>query len=545
MPGLASANDFLRALWGDAKGIVELRCPAPKLPAFKGVATRQEFFQYPDQLHALLALANQIDEQLTNFIYFGLYLKSKARGRADDTQTVTALWVDLDFKGFTREEAKERLKTFPLRPSAGVFTGGGFHIYWFLREPVMGDALRKIPGYNKALAKALGGDPQRGTLADCPRLPGTRNVKHTPAVPIEVVAWRPDARYTLDDFGFLSIEEPAPPPPAVDLETAMPKAALDMPPELREKLAPLMQKLWRDGHRHTAALFLSGLLLKNGVQPDSIKELFRAVCTLTGDSELEDRLHTVDETVQRFKENPTGVAGASKLEEMIREFPPDLHVAADRALRTVTATMKQLAAQQKDEDADLGIARMGKINSRPAIWEIVVTTRGKEWPVKCDTETAMQLVKFRRLVFEEHNIILPNVSAGYWERLLEQAPKQVTEIESEEATPAGYLGRLIQDFEIKAQPEKAAETALQVVPILMDTGETVLRLSALLRYLRSEGVDRRGREQVIEVLRQTGYKPILRRVGKKSSPTRVWTKEVHKTGSNGQADEKPEEIVSE
>jgi hypothetical protein len=165
-------REFFSALWRDEEGFAELRCFGGNYP--KGL---QEFYEYPSQLEEFCARAEALSGKTG--VYYGVGLRSKKSGKKEDVKAITCLWIDVDENV---KEALKRVKKFPIQPSAGVWSGrpsGGAHIYWFLKEPVTGEDLPKVRAYNRALAKALGGDPGATDIARVLRVPGTENIKYT------------------------------------------------------------------------------------------------------------------------------------------------------------------------------------------------------------------------------------------------------------------------------------------------------------------------------------------------------------------------------
>src|SRR5512139_3942481 len=68
-----------------------------------------------------------------------LYLAVATRnggGTKEHIVEIPAVWCDIDFKDAPKEEADKRLWEFPLRPSLVVNSGGGYHCYWILKEPL-------------------------------------------------------------------------------------------------------------------------------------------------------------------------------------------------------------------------------------------------------------------------------------------------------------------------------------------------------------------------------------------------------------------------
>lgn len=94
------------------------------------------------------------------------------RGGIQEVVALPALFVDVDDPS---AETLTRLQSFHPTPSCIVHSGGGFHAYWWLADPltdlVHGRTLLR------ALARACGGD--RLSVGQSLRLPGTINTKPT------------------------------------------------------------------------------------------------------------------------------------------------------------------------------------------------------------------------------------------------------------------------------------------------------------------------------------------------------------------------------
>ncbi|MBZ9963742.1 VapE domain-containing protein [Mesorhizobium sp. BR1-1-2] len=116
-----------------------------------------------------------------------------------DVAAALFIHVDIDDPG-----AEERLLSFRPCPTAVVFSGGGYHGYWKLKDPA--DDLVRVEAINMTIAKALGGDKCHN-VDRIMRLPGTVNI---PSTKKEKAGRRPElARlvkadwsliYSLDDF---------------------------------------------------------------------------------------------------------------------------------------------------------------------------------------------------------------------------------------------------------------------------------------------------------------------------------------------------------
>src|SRR5690606_39201936 len=92
------------------------------------------------------------------------------RGGESDLLALPAVFVDLDDPA---SDALARLRNLRPTPSCITFTGGGYHAYWWLDEPLsdMGLARRML----RALQRIAGSDPL--SPVQSLRLVGSRNTK--------------------------------------------------------------------------------------------------------------------------------------------------------------------------------------------------------------------------------------------------------------------------------------------------------------------------------------------------------------------------------
>jgi hypothetical protein len=133
-------------------------------------------------------------------IYFGVGTRDGKRGTKDNIVQIPALWADIDFKDTPEDEANERLKHFPLQPTAKVISGNGIHPYWLLKEPYGKEDIPTIESYNRRLIEYFSADPQRAEAASTMRVPGTLNHKYDPPRKAELVHCDASLAYELDDF---------------------------------------------------------------------------------------------------------------------------------------------------------------------------------------------------------------------------------------------------------------------------------------------------------------------------------------------------------
>lgn len=98
------------------------------------------------------------------------------RGKEADARWLTALWADSDTPG---DAGRNALANFGIIPSVIIRSGGGWHGYWLLREPLRITETNRalIKRTLKGLALACGSDTKVAELARVMRLPGTVNTK--------------------------------------------------------------------------------------------------------------------------------------------------------------------------------------------------------------------------------------------------------------------------------------------------------------------------------------------------------------------------------
>jgi len=202
MTGAASPvvlADFFGVLYPPGFGFTELRALPSKAQAFikRGDMAATERFcrQHSDQN-----------------IFFGVAARQSAGdGSLVNCGALGALFVDLDFKGTPEAEARAKLDRFLIKPSVVVFSGGGLHVYWFLREPIdlqaPGEAER-VKELLRRLALAVGGDLAVAEAARILRVPGTFNYKYTPARRVVIEHFNPELQYNACDFDDLLPAEP-------------------------------------------------------------------------------------------------------------------------------------------------------------------------------------------------------------------------------------------------------------------------------------------------------------------------------------------------
>jgi hypothetical protein len=196
--------EFLKSLFPDLNNdYIELR-------SFNRIThqPQQEFYQII-KYNDVKELSKEHD------VYFGVLPRTTKEGGKKSIKKVSCLFVDVDAKDFKgdKEEALAKIRAFPIKPTAIIDSGNGYHVYWLLKESFIiatEQDVIKIETYLKALAQALDGDLACAEVARILRVPGTLNHKN-PKEPklVIIIEFNPSQQSNISDFDpFLSIPEP-------------------------------------------------------------------------------------------------------------------------------------------------------------------------------------------------------------------------------------------------------------------------------------------------------------------------------------------------
>ncbi|MCA1433116.1 hypothetical protein I6F33_09035 [Bradyrhizobium sp. BRP20] len=137
-------------------------------------------------------------------------IKAGAKRNKENCVETPALWTDQDFgkiydcptdpveaRGFVLKHIA-RLK---YQPSIIVFSGGGVHCYWLLKEPLQTqDEMDRIEAVLRQLADVSAGDLPVCEVARVLRLPGTHNTKDGAFTEVEIIELHPERRYNIEDL---------------------------------------------------------------------------------------------------------------------------------------------------------------------------------------------------------------------------------------------------------------------------------------------------------------------------------------------------------
>jgi energy-coupling factor transporter ATP-binding protein EcfA2 len=202
-------------------------------------------FDSGDIDNALEWLAEQNGKEANCYFHLNLATPEarNRKARREDIQLVRQLGVDID-----RPEALQEIEAFPLKPSAVIWSGGGYQVFFFLRAATTD--IERAERDAKALAETMGGDHCH-SADHLFRIPGTLNWPNakkrasgrTVAEAYIVRALTDFARaYSLDDVEeALASLRPAQTAPDAGLGPIVLQAADDLPARVANSTRDLIQ----------------------------------------------------------------------------------------------------------------------------------------------------------------------------------------------------------------------------------------------------------------------------------------------------------------
>lgn len=199
-PLKVNAGRVLEAIQQGCSGIVELRAIPARAQVFAPIADGA----------ALTAFV--LAHRETANLYWGVASRRDASsGRAENCDSMGALFADIDFAESSEDDARSRLAAFALPPSIVIHSGGGLHAYFLMEQPLeVSGHIATLKTLLRRVAVAVGGDQVVAEPARVLRIPGTLNHKHSPAVPVTVEVFEPSRRYSMDAIVQHLPDEPAP-----------------------------------------------------------------------------------------------------------------------------------------------------------------------------------------------------------------------------------------------------------------------------------------------------------------------------------------------
>ena len=149
-------------------------------------------------------------------MYFGCGVRKPNEGDKKGVVECPFLWTEIDFKDTSKKKALQNIRECPFPPTYIILSGGGFHLYWKLKQTFYirkKEDIKTWESYLKRLCYAMDGDRSCAEIARILRVPYTPNFKydHKPLVKI--------AKETCNEYDLDEIVQPLPP------ESDIPKKA--------------------------------------------------------------------------------------------------------------------------------------------------------------------------------------------------------------------------------------------------------------------------------------------------------------------------------
>ena len=178
----------------------------------------------------------------------------------------------------------------------------------------------------------------------------------------------------------------------------------------------------------------------------------------------------------------------------------------------------------------ISIRSVRKINSRPARYHVEIMN-GEAGPMMVSVETAdlLNYQTFRKVAFEELDLLLPQLKAKSWDARIKEAMKSlVIEEAPEETREHGELSDAIEAFVVCAMeaPDGKKAFVIENKALLSDDGKVMLRWDVLKKFLVGRGVSADSRD-TWSVLRKLGWESKTVRID--GVPTRLWVGGTQKT----------------
>ena len=208
----AGVDDVFAALYDGSDGVLELRA----FSSDKSAPAVAQAFIPPTDAGARAGFIEKYAAQDLD-LYFGVATRMEKhgvlKGDLEHCHQLPALFTDIDFKVTAEADARKRLSEFWLPPSLVVHSGGGWHAYWRLKEPLEFPADEPLArSLLRRLGTALGGDMVAAEPTRVLRIPGTLNQKREYGAPRPVTIVHDDLERAYNPTDFDDVLPPDPMP---------------------------------------------------------------------------------------------------------------------------------------------------------------------------------------------------------------------------------------------------------------------------------------------------------------------------------------------
>lgn len=283
----SAARELLAVLLAPAIGVegnwlelVGIRGGSPGVPKSEPRAVAIDLAD-PACLDLAIDVATTIANEGEN-VYFGPVARTKPvgpghpRSSDDDVKELFVLWADADppkgddglpIDPTWKAKWREAFGDGPLKPSARVDSGHGYHLYWFLKDSTGPEAARAL--MERICSHVPDGDPTVKNPSRILRLPGYYHVKDPKnPLPTKLDWCEPTIRYSIAEIDKAfpqKKKERSKPERATEgrVQTSARKAR-----SLSEKSLDRILQVWGPGRRHMEALPIFGAMRKSGWSED-------------------------------------------------------------------------------------------------------------------------------------------------------------------------------------------------------------------------------------------------------------------------------------
>lgn len=170
------------------------------------------FIAVEDLTDKLIANLTEKGKQENLNVYYSVTTRKTKSGKEADVLHVPGLWLDIDPKHATFEEAMQVVKSLPTPPTAIVSSGNGVHAYFKFNEPfevVDENSFRFIKELSSKLHTFAKADNTQD-LSRLLRVPNSMNVKNLMDVKLCSLVEFTGVTYSLDSFTYLANVEVRP-----------------------------------------------------------------------------------------------------------------------------------------------------------------------------------------------------------------------------------------------------------------------------------------------------------------------------------------------
>lgn len=485
--------------------------------------------------------------------YFGVGIRrenlgGRKRGTSNDVSQVSTLWIDFDCdspgkkkKHPNREQAEAIIGDLPLVPSFTVWSGGGFHLYWMLHEPVeAAHAERVLKGWHHWIQQRHLKGYQLDSVFDLSRVlrvPGSVNTKYGDPRLVEVLE-RNGKRYDLDDF--LELVDAA--NALVVSKTATYEVGdleltndANAPTEKLEALlenSPEFRKLWKHKRELPSASEYDLALASHAVsalwtdqEVASLLVVHRRKYYPGTEGKLTDRKDYLTRTIAKARGDSNydvsirGLNGALDETEEPRRAP-DGAAPKDTRQGILDRLSNVLGVQ---------VARWVQFGEEDATYYLELVD-GRSIRIGSAGSVLVNSMAMRRAIYESTRVAMKPIKGSAWHGVVESLAS-IVEIESQEE--AGHIEAMQQTITSylarrSIYEEHAAPMAVARKMPFTEGGKVFVNMEDLRAWVMLHTREKITRSEVLTALKVLGWERVM--VHKRPSPAmRYWCREIDET----------------